>query len=94
MTIDDYRDPIEGGLGSASRIERRAGAWLSPDEQIQDAVRDFLSASASATEAASFLQDKILEHHKERISEASLLRETAALLLHAGQTFGPSFSLS
>jgi hypothetical protein len=67
---------------------------VTPDEEIKEALRSFLAASASATEAASFLQDKILEHHQERISEASLLRETAALLLHAGQTFGPSFSLS
>jgi hypothetical protein len=67
---------------------------VSPEDQIKEikaAVSEFLTASASTVEAASFLQDKILEHRKERISEASLLRETAALLLHAGQTFGPSF---
>jgi hypothetical protein len=61
---------------------------VTPDEEIKEAVGKFLSASAAATEAASALQDKILEHRKSRISEASLLRETAALLLHSGQTFG------
>ncbi len=68
---------------------------MTAEEDIKAAVENFLSASASATEAACFLQDKILEHRKEHISEASLLRETAALLLHSGQTFGqPWLALS
>jgi predicted nucleic acid-binding protein len=56
-----------------------------PEETIRKALQAFLETAEAANEAAVALTNDVLKHQKSLISEATIARETATLLLHVSQ---------
>jgi hypothetical protein len=65
-----------------------------PEEKISKALQGFLGAADAANEAACILSNEILSHRKGLISEATIVRETATLLLHVGQNLARTIRAS
>ncbi len=57
----------------------------SPDECVRLALQGLLEAADTANEAACAFSNEVLNHKKNLLSEATIARETATLLLHATQ---------
>ena len=60
---------------------------MSSNRNIQEAVQRLELATHAANEAASALIGEVLLYNRSIISEATIVRETATLLLHVAQGF-------
>jgi hypothetical protein len=65
-----------------------------PEETIRKALQAFLETAEAANEAAVALTNEVLKHQKSLISEATIARETATLLLHVGQNLARTIHAS
>lgn len=60
---------------------------MNPTERIRDAMQEAVAAADAANNAASSLTNLVLNHRPSLISDATIVRETATLLLHVAQNF-------
>jgi hypothetical protein len=60
---------------------------MSPTEQIRDAIKEALATADAANNAASSLTNLVLNHRPGLISETTIVREAATLLLHVTQNY-------
>lgn len=65
-----------------------------PEKAMLTALQGFLEAAEAANEAAVALTNEVLKHQKSLISEATVARETATLLLHVGQNLARTMQAS
>ncbi|WP_437222168.1 malto-oligosyltrehalose synthase [Planctomicrobium sp. SH661] len=79
QTHDDLRERIHKFMVKAVHEAKEQTSWISPDEEYEQAVKDFIDGALRQSTGNRFLQD--MGELVARISEAGLINSAAQLVL-------------